>query len=1107
MAEEKIQVVGHWSCGPSFDVVVSGNIRYDGVGGAVWISDITDRENPVKIGEIYTEYLVRGLYKSGNFLYIASEQDFIIADVSNPSNPVISGHWPIQSGYPYPTRYYDVVIQGEYAYIAAYEYGLLILNVSDPSNITEVGHLDVGSNAWRIEVDVDHAYIVHDSTSLSIINISNPTAPIEEGKWTYTGGIGGLSHIAISGDYVYVIGYGFGVFSLDISDKANPIECDSIIDESNFRASGIKIIGNYAYISTRYGGLRIMDIHDPSNMSTLGINNDFSGYAEGISVTEDGHYAYVANHYRGIGIFDVSIVSNPILVNESDDLSRFSRSYDVIKRGDYAYVSDDEGLLIIDVLNPSNPTLVGRALCQGRSWDIDLQGDYAYVASTWAGLRIVDISNPTNPQLVSSLYPNNYGVNAVRAKDNYAYIGAYSQGGGFAIADISDPNNPSIVSMMDYTVDGYAVDIKENYVLLGMAGAGLKIINVSDSRNPIEVASLGGYVTAIKVFGDYAVVNMNGTSILDISDPTNPVVIWSNSDLGAYDYDVFGSALYIAKSYGVEGYDISDPNTPTYLASYTLPENVDGISYDDPYIYASNYHIGFYVLKYIAEPDITPPEITNINATPQTYSAIITWDTNEIADSLVKYGTSLGSYDKQVYSPSFTISHSIILSGLEQNKTYYFVVNSTDLSSNTNQSIEYSFMTPADVTSPVITIVNPANNTEFIGGTESVNIIITTDEPAWCQYSTSDFIYGDGTNFTTGEGTTQHSFVLNLKDGESYTFYYRCTDSTGNKNTVSTIHTFTTATKWWDYFDDETKILENNNLEISDGEAKIKYDTMQIGLDKDACLQSSAPNNNFGSGHLALGFIFRSVIEFTMPSGKGNIASAKLYLYKSTTLWGEYNETYNLHKLNGTFVENEVTWNNRDANTPWLNPGGDYDPTIISHYGASGNINEWHVWTIKGTDADNSLDSLTWGDTMAFLIKGIGNDRYDYYYSKESENNPYIEIGIASLSGDITSTAITPTSIISWDKFNANYSTPAGTNITFSILNAETDEVLCSELTGKGDDISNCLIGVDSIKLKAELTTTDPSNTPVLYDWEINWITSECPQPISLFTHNAQSCI
>ncbi|MDH5685623.1 MAG: fibronectin type III domain-containing protein, partial [Hadesarchaea archaeon] len=103
---------------------------------------------------------------------------------------------------------------------------------------------------------------------------------------------------------------------------------------------------------------------------------------------------------------------------------------------------------------------------------------------------------------------------------------------------------------------------------------------------------------------------------------------------------------------------------------------------------------GSYYTFTTAAPDTTPPTIENVASSNVTKnSATITWDTDEIADSLVKYGTSPGNYTDNKYDSAYVTSHSIGLTDLTENTTYYYVVKSTDPSNNSSESSEYSFTT------------------------------------------------------------------------------------------------------------------------------------------------------------------------------------------------------------------------------------------------------------------------------------------------------------------------------------------------------------------------------------------------------------------------------
>jgi hypothetical protein len=98
--------------------------------------------------------------------------------------------------------------------------------------------------------------------------------------------------------------------------------------------------------------------------------------------------------------------------------------------------------------------------------------------------------------------------------------------------------------------------------------------------------------------------------------------------------------------------------------------------------------------------DVVPPEITNVQAVNITdTSAIITWNTDEPANSLVEYGTST-SYGSSLTSAGYVTTHGLILTGLTEGTTYHFRVTSADAANNTTVTTDYVFTTTIDTTPP-----------------------------------------------------------------------------------------------------------------------------------------------------------------------------------------------------------------------------------------------------------------------------------------------------------------------------------------------------------------------------------------------------------------------
>jgi hypothetical protein len=158
--------------------------------------------------------------------------------------------------------------------------------------------------------------------------------------------------------------------------------------------------------------------------------------------------------------------------------------------------------------------------------------------------------------------------------------------------------------------------------------------------------------------------------------------------------------------------------------------------------------------------DTTPPIISNVTATNITAnSATITWDSDELSDSQVKYGTESENYTLQVHNVNNVMSHSIKITELVANTIYYFVVNSTDISENSNQSEEYNFNTgTTDLKITQTWLCWPDNCTICY------NVTNIGDGTAPACHNTA--LYVDGVE------VAQDHVPVDLAPGESYTGYF-----------------------------------------------------------------------------------------------------------------------------------------------------------------------------------------------------------------------------------------------------------------------------------------------------------------------------------------------
>ncbi len=177
--------------------------------------------------------------------------------------------------------------------------------------------------------------------------------------------------------------------------------------------------------------------------------------------------------------------------------------------------------------------------------------------------------------------------------------------------------------------------------------------------------------------------------------------------------------------------------------------------------------------------DTTPPVISNVaNSVPTADTITITWETDEASDSRVMYGTEPGNYVAEGYDAAMVASHSIVLTGLSPETTYYFIVDSTDASGNSVEGVESNFETEPipDTTPPVIS--NVANS---VPTADTITITWETDEA-----SDSRVMYGTEPGNYVAEGydaamVASHSIVLTgLSPETTYYFIVDSTDASGN---------------------------------------------------------------------------------------------------------------------------------------------------------------------------------------------------------------------------------------------------------------------------------------------------------------------------------------
>ncbi len=183
--------------------------------------------------------------------------------------------------------------------------------------------------------------------------------------------------------------------------------------------------------------------------------------------------------------------------------------------------------------------------------------------------------------------------------------------------------------------------------------------------------------------------------------------------------------------------------------------------------------------------DTTPPNISEVTPVPtptNDSTPDYTFTTNEAGT--ITYGGDCSSGTAGATVGNNTITFNALSEGLHNNCT----VRVTDSLGNISSILNVSVFT-IDTTPPVRSGGTPSG--VLIMGTTQTAISLNTDENSTCRYSTSSGVsYGAMTNTFTTTGALAHSeLITGLTNGNSYTYYVRCSDGL-NVNSDDYIITF-----------------------------------------------------------------------------------------------------------------------------------------------------------------------------------------------------------------------------------------------------------------------------------------------------------------------------
>jgi len=293
---------------------------------------------PIQVGshDLASNPSANSVFTVGNRAYVVSSaagNDFHIIDISDSSDPTEIGSLNL------PTAANGVFVVGNYAYVVTTVTGddFHIIDISNPSVPVEVSSLDLPTSANDVFVQGRYAYVVTGNVGndFHIIDISNPLVPQIMGEIELPDS---GTAVKVRGQYAYVTTSGAAedFHVIDISNPSTPTTTDSILLAD--AANDVSIKDNYAYVVSNSTGndLHIINISDPSAISEVG---GLGLVASAAAITVSGKYAYIASAVNGddLHVIDISNVTSPVEVGGLDLAAGSGTGVAVMGR--YAYLT------------------------------------------------------------------------------------------------------------------------------------------------------------------------------------------------------------------------------------------------------------------------------------------------------------------------------------------------------------------------------------------------------------------------------------------------------------------------------------------------------------------------------------------------------------------------------------------------------------------------------------------------------------------------------------------------------------------------------------------------------------------------------------------------
>ena len=385
------------------------------------IYDVQDPTNPTLVNTLGGVQLA--MFTRGHWLFRISEQPayFSILDVTDPHLPHEVGR---VNGYGGVAMYAD----DKYAYLSgSYEHsGLFVVDISDSSHPQLRDSINpVGVTEWDPYVprSPGYGYLADDYGGLVVLDLHDVNNISE----IWSGYRADQSvDIAVDNGRAYVADHWVGMDIVDVTDPTKPVSL-GVYDTSDSRGTNTATARDSFAFAGCSGplSLRVLSVTDPRS-PTLVAQQSCYNWPEDFVLRDS--LLYVAEAYQ-FQVFNVARPREPVLVGIC---GLQENAYGLCVIDSLAYVASYP-FAVINVSQPSNPGVVGN-IWRG-AWNGTVRDTFLFLSS--GGILVYSVAQPDRPRLLDSLSvgPNTYWVEAV---GTLLYTGNRD---GVRVVDAADVHN------------------------------------------------------------------------------------------------------------------------------------------------------------------------------------------------------------------------------------------------------------------------------------------------------------------------------------------------------------------------------------------------------------------------------------------------------------------------------------------------------------------------------------------------------------------------------------------------------------------------------------------------------------------------------------------